>query len=329
MNYLENTIYVQPQYLSWPEAASLPFFLQNTFEFKYVIIKNIPMIFAYYKLENSVSVSLKKHLSIIEKKAGIPVVLILDKATYRERDFLIKNKIPFIVKNRQIFLPFLGYVLQENFAAEKEKAIAAKLTPTAQKLLFYIIYEQIKGLCASSGFIASQIGKTINIQPMSISRATTLLQDLQLVDIEIKGHSKVLFPKTSNEELLDMANPYIIEPTKKKMDILITKNTDYRPIISGETALAEYTNLNPPPRICWGLIKSKKSPGIFNLNIQDSDYTSEFELWTYDPTTINGNKEIADPLSLYAAFKNNNDERIQNAITEMLHNLWKGRYIHA
>lgn len=327
MKYLENTLYIEPEYKPWPFTGSLPLFIQSTFTFKYVTINKTSMIFVYYKPNNPISASIKKHLTIIEQKAALPVVLILDKATYREREFLIKNKIPFIVKNRQIFLPFLGYVLQENFTAAKDEANISRFTPTAQKLLFFIIYNQIK--YSHNTFIASHIGKEIGIQPMGISRATNQLHDLHLIDIEIKGTSKHLFPKASKAELLDMAAPYIITPIKKKVTMLFTKDTNYKPIVSGETALSEYTNLNPPVKPCWGLVKTQKTPDIFALNIQNLDYPADFEYWAYDPTIINDNREIADPLSLYATFKNNNDERIQSALIEMLHNLWKGRYTNA
>ena len=51
---------------------------------------------------------------------NLPVVLVLRELSFRQKEYLIREKIPFIVDGKQIYLPFMAVYLQERCSAEKK-----------------------------------------------------------------------------------------------------------------------------------------------------------------------------------------------------------------
>ena len=78
------------------------------------------VIFLYPKTELEQFEVLKKHIARIQKKENLPVVLVLNELSYRQKEYLLREKIPFIVDGKQIYLPFMSVYLQERCDAEKQ-----------------------------------------------------------------------------------------------------------------------------------------------------------------------------------------------------------------
>ena len=66
------------------------------------------VIFLYPKTELEQIEVLKKHIARIQKKENLPVVLVLNELSYRQKEYLLREKIPFIVDGKQIYLPFMS-----------------------------------------------------------------------------------------------------------------------------------------------------------------------------------------------------------------------------
>ena len=62
---------------------------------------------------------LKKHIARIQNNENLPVALVLKELSFRQKEYLIREKIPFIVDGKQIYLPFMEVYLQERCSAEK------------------------------------------------------------------------------------------------------------------------------------------------------------------------------------------------------------------
>ena len=60
-------------------------------------------------------VALEKQLSFLSNKYGIPVVFGFSAVTKLQRDKLLERNIPFITDNGQLYLPFLGMMLNNTF----------------------------------------------------------------------------------------------------------------------------------------------------------------------------------------------------------------------
>lgn len=88
--------------------------------------------------------------------------------TYRQKESLLREKIPFIVDGRQIYLPFMAVYLQERCNAEKKSWEG--ILPSAQMLLLHFIYGGARELSTS------QAANDLKLTPTSISRASKQLE---------------------------------------------------------------------------------------------------------------------------------------------------------
>ncbi len=83
----------------------------------------------------------------------------------------------------------------------------------------------------------------------------------------------------------------------------------------GETALEKLSMIVTREKSCWAVSKKWAKEHKDLLDKHYGDY--KVEVWRYDPILLAEN-EIVDPLSLYLSFKNNEDERIQIEIKNLI-----------
>ena len=137
------------------------------------------MIFLYPKTELEQIEVLKKHNARIQKNENLPVVLVLKELSFRQKEYLIREKIPFIVEGKQIYLPFMAVYLQERCSAEKKTR--EEILPSAQMLLLHFIYGGAQELSTS------QAAKDLELTPTFISRASKQLEEMGLLHIKKEG----------------------------------------------------------------------------------------------------------------------------------------------
>ena len=92
--------------------------------------------------------------------------------------------------------------------------------------------------------------------------------------------------------------------------------------VSGETALAEYTMLNPPNVKCYAASSISKWNATLSNSIYSLEEQAAVEVWRYDPRKLSQSAEV-DKLSLAASLQDNMDERVEEAVEEMLTVLWR------
>jgi hypothetical protein len=134
IDYIETTLGMKTSYQQWPHESELPYYLRDRYEFSQATIGNIKTIFVYPKMNLDQMGSVKKQISRIQKIEPLPVVFVLKSIDRNRRTYMISAKIPFIVPNNQIYLPFMGIVLQDRFKTEKIPMI--RLQPSTQVLFF-------------------------------------------------------------------------------------------------------------------------------------------------------------------------------------------------
>ena len=92
---------------------------------------------------------------------------------------------------------------------------------------------------------------------------------------------------------------------------------------AGESALAELTDLSPPPLDTFAVAASdwKKTAdhdGLFETDRDNAD--GIVETWAYDPAGLSGT-HVVDRLSLYAQFRDHRDERVSLAAERLLEDM--------
>ena len=92
--------------------------------------------------------------------------------------------------------------------------------------------------------------------------------------------------------------------------------------VSGYSALSEYTMLNSPAVESRATVSIAEWERVASGRLQNSEDQCAVELWRYDPRKLSAG-ECVDRLSLALSLCEDRDERIEEAVEEMLEQVWR------
>ena len=287
--------------------VSLPLYLKRIYDIYDLYIFDKRLVLMRIKGDCVNIVNLRKQIAAVENICGTMAVISLEYITPAMRKRFVNEKIQFIVPHKQIFLPYCGIALSEQYQnkTERPQYFSAKT-----QLLF-------AALCYHKEFINyiyADIAERLNTNNMTISRAVKELEMLGLVSTESKGTAKSILPVALGGDLFKRGKQYLITPVSKR---ILVKTDDVRGLChAGASALAMQTMLNDGGNI-YAVDKSKgKMYTTYPEEYMGDRDISVVELWKYDPMVLSENG-VVDFISLYASLHNNDDERIQSALEEL------------
>ena len=311
--YLAEIFGISVKIENWDGKSKLPLYLRNKREYFVLSMGNMQSVLMKNNADNFNVSSFEKEMQEIEKYAEMSVILWLDVVSTYQRNALVKNGIPFIVPNSQIFVPELGMSLKEFCAGKREKV--EKISAAAQFLLLYFIYQK-----KHEEKSQSKIAEYLNMSAMNVSRAVQELQELGLVESRKEGTSKVIKSVATGKELYQLSSEYLQSPVQKKIYVSL-KYFDMDLPFAGETALAKKSMLNYPKCTVFAmdkkLVKNIPQEAIVEPKLMtDNDYI-EIELWKYNPSVYISD-EMVDIVSLVQSLKDVEDERVEMQIEEIM-----------
>lgn len=312
MDFLNQVLGIRVMY--WDDTlSSLPNFINARYRVQRVTLDGKPVIFVYPKEELEAVSAIKKHLDRIARTGEAPAVLVPDHLTYRQKEYLLREHIPFIVDRKQIYLPFMALYIQER--GDGEKIDTSDMLPSAQLLLLFYIYHGCGEL------LTSEASQKLGFTATSISRASRQLQEMGIIQTEKRGIQKVICSDKSPEELFSIARGKMCNPVKRT--IFVPKSeVKEKLLMSGYSALSEYSMINPPLAECFAAGTVAAWDKSSSNRMQSADDQCAVELWRYDPKKLStGN--CVDRLSLALALSDDRDERIEKAVEEILADLWE------
>lgn len=312
MEYLNKVLGIKVSYED-REFKHLPNFIVTRYHLQMVSMNGRKVVFLYPKTELEHIEVLKKHIARIRENENLPVVLVLKELSYRQKEYLIREKIPFIVEGKQIYLPFMAVYLQERCNAEK--STRKEMLPSAQMLLLHFIYKGARDLSTS------QAAKELELTPTSISRASRQLEEMGLLRIRKIGVQRIMQSEDSPETLFQRAEEKLLNPIKRT--VYIPKEFVGKDLLeSGYSALAEYSMLNAPNVKCYAVESISQWNDVITNSLQSSQEQVAIEMWRYNPRKLS-NGDVVDELSLALALREDTDERVEEAVKEMLNELWR------
>ena len=311
--YLAEIFGVSVKIENWDGKSKLPLYLRNKREYFVLSMGNIQSLLMKNNSDNFNVSGFEKEMQEIKKYAEIPVILWLDAVSTYQRNALVKNRIPFIVPNSQIFIPELGMSLKEFCAGRKGKV--EKISAAAQFLLLYFIYQK-----KHEEKSQSEIAEYLNMSAMNISRAVQELKEVGLLESRKERTSKVLKSVAIGKELYQISRGYLQSPVQKKIYVSL-KYFDMDLPFAGETALAKKSMLNYPKCTVFAmdkkLVKNIPQEAIVEPKLMtDNDYV-EIELWKYNPSVYTSD-QMVDIVSLVQSLKDVEDERVEMQIEEIM-----------
>ncbi|MBK5262785.1 MAG: hypothetical protein JJE17_09490 [Peptostreptococcaceae bacterium] len=313
MDYIEKILGVKTSYDEWDKIKSVPYFLSEKYEIRKIAIDTQNCLIIKSKTEDETVSTIKKHIQKLCAVEDVPVILEFEGITQRRRQSLIEERVSFLVRENQIYLPFMGVYLQEKFKTAAKDV--EKLQPSAQLLLFYFIYQKVKPL------YTKQVAENFGFSAMTITRAVKQLEQTGLITVAKDGVQKVIATELTGRKLFEKATPLLINPIRKKVYIENSSKTNDM-VKAGITALSEITRINPPSLATYAIASQEASVLEFLTELVDAESQMELELWKYDPLTLGAFGHV-DSLSLAVALANYKDERVEQMVGEMLEELWE------
>ena len=312
MDYLAHVLGINVVYSDDPPKL-MPNYIDARYHPRKVLLDHQEAVFLYPKTELDDIVSVRKHIARIRSVEDTPVILVPEHLTYRQKEYLLRDHIPFIVEGKQIYLPFMAVYLQERGDGEKQDI--ATMLPSAQLLLLFYIYHGCGEL------LTSEASQKLGFTATSISRASRQLEEMGLIRTEKRGVQKVIYSDQTPEEVFSAARENLSNPVKRT--IYVSKaNIETDLLLSGYSALSEYSMINPPMVECFAAGSVAAWEKEASNKLQSTDDQCAVELWRYDPRKLSGGNCV-DKLSLALALSADKDERIEEAVEEMLTRVWE------
>lgn len=253
----------------------------------------------------------KKYEEVLQCPIAYEVVL----NSVSIRNAMVKNRIPFIDLPGNVFLPFMGIVLQDMY--RKQLVKADKMMPATQMVFLELLYMKDE-----KSSLKSEVAKKLNLTKTSITRATAQLEKMGLIQ-QVKSGVEISIQRNyPRKEYYENAKEYLINPIQKVITILKQEAT-FELLSAGETALSQMSELNPPRVEECAIYKGEEiidQLEAVDIRCENFSKCLNVQLWKYNPVYF-AKKGRVDPASLVCTFKGNEDERIEMSIEELLEEL--------
>ena len=275
---------------------------------------NFAVIDVMKEAELSVA-AMKKQKVKYEEALQCPVAYEVTLNSVSMRNALVKSGVPFVDLPGNVFLPFVGIVLQDVY--RKQLVKADKMMPATQMVFLDLLY-----MNDEESALKSEVANKLNLTKTSITRATAQLEEMGLIEQMKSGTEISIKRNCSRKEYYENAKGYLINPIQKVITIMRYEAT-FESFSAGETALSQESELNPPRIEERAIYKGEEV--IDKLEIVDARYEEldaclNVQLWKYNPSYFAREGRV-DPVSLACTFKGNEDERIEMSIEELLEKL--------
>lgn len=128
------------------------------------------------------------------------------------------------------------------------------------------------------------------------------------------GRCVELRPSATGRELWDRALPLLPNPCKRALKVELPH--ELHPLPAGETALSEYSALAAPPTPVYAVTMRDYRKLFPTPPSPWNAAPVSLQLWMYPPNVLG--KDRVDPLSLWLTLRHVQDERVQQALEQLI-----------
>lgn len=316
--YLKDNIDDRTIIKNWDAINKVPVFLRNIYKPYMMEILGFQCVLFEILDEAPGIDAIKKHINTIKKITENQIIFYYREITRYRRKNLIQNKIPFIVENGQIFLPFLGLDLKNMGDSLREKT--NKFSPSGQMAFLYFLYKK------EAIVNITEFSKIFGWNTMTSSRALNELYNAKLLTYKTGGKTgkSKFYRRIPDPDYFKKGELLLNSPVKRKVYV---EKAPKNSLVAGLEALSKLSMINPPEHKIKAIyiddLQTKNLEIINNKDIIKDKKLTELQIWGYDPRLFTKKGIVVDIASLYASLKKENDERIEQALTEILRkNRW-------
>jgi len=300
-------------YTKWNKEKQLPLFILNDFLVQKAIINDIECLSLTPKGDLPTLPAFKKQISIIKEIENVPIFLQLDAISSFRRQNLLENKIPFILKDKIVYLPFMATYLTNAQYGDKN---VEKISLATQLLFTWILYQN------TNKYYVSDAVKSLGFSNMTLTRSYRQLCATQLFEEHKDSRKIFLTTNLSKVDLFNKMRPYLQSPFYTQGYILkkeITKDM----IPASEFAFSQHTHLNPPKLKTYAIEKKHSKNIKLQRECYSYDEQVELQIWKYNPLIFSPNQKKIDVISLILSLLGKEDARLDIEIENLLKKIFK------
>ena len=251
---------------------------------------------------------IRKQQELIERTTGIVTVFAFCYLASYNVQRMVAQRVNFILPGKQMFIPSLLLDMRPLRGGTRKSKDS--VPAMAQCIVLYHL--QIAPL---NGMTALSIANILGGSYPNIIRAIRWLADKGFVLFEgLK--TKTIWFILAGRELWNAIEPMLVNPVER---VVYTDAPFEGGFVSGINALSEYSMINSDKESIFAIGKDYYRLEQKRTNKEFG--STRLEVWKYKPSLLTKNS-IVDKLSLYLSLRENEDERIQieleNMINEML-----------
>ena len=321
--YLEKMLHTEVE-SAQIDASRIPLYLKGLYSMERWAAFGVPFIVAH-PLENPAVKTMAKHRDALEKALKIPVAFALEDTTSYRAGRMIEAGLPFVVPNKQVYLPFLGIALADGkgHARNRAQANVETFSPQAQRLALMAIYGNLDGACVT------QAAEMLDTTKMSVSRAFDELAAVDSSLVATEGRRRVLRPGTDKLALWRRLEPHMASPVAREYRLERMPNADFP--LGGISALCELSMLRDNPWTTFAATKrQERDLGLTSDTRHTSvdaleDPACVVQVLRYAPMPRPG--RAIDPLSAILSLTDDerNDPRLMGQIEDVIKRVLGGK----
>ena len=297
----------------WNKVKQLPLFILNDYLIQKAIINDIECLSLTPKGDIPTLPAFKKQLSIIREIENVPIFLQLNAiSSFRKRN-LLENKIPFILKDKMAYLPFMTTYLTNTQYEDKS---IEKISLSTQLLFTWILYQN------TNKYYVSDAVKSLGFSNMTLTRAYRQLCTTELFKEHKDGRKIFLTTSLSKVDLFNKMKAYL-QPTFYSQGYILKKEITKDMILAGEFAFSQHTHLNPPKLKTYAIEKKHSKNIKLQRECYSYDEQVELQIWKYNPLIFSPNPKNIDVISLILSLLGKEDERLDIEIENLLKKTFK------
>jgi len=319
-DYLGSSLGITASIDEWGGSGSLPQILTGNYTILHSKISGIDCLFLVPRDDfDPTPGTLEKHIDLLRKSWNGQVVFVPASISSYKRKRLIQRGISFIVPTKQMYLPALGLALHELFPGKSR--CAEMLSPSAQLL----VIASILGMKVNDSPL-SDLANKLGYQAMTMTRASRELDCAGLARLETRGRDRrMVWLASDAKSLWESALNRLSSPVGRRVWVSEVRNQGSL-LLSGLSALSAYSMLASPGNTVIAVQRTELSSFLQEHSLQVIDQSEtdadsvEIEVWKYSPALLATDGKV-DRLSLFLSLRESADERVQEALSEMMRDL--------
>lgn len=291
-------------------VRKLPVYLSSIYNFYAGKINGQSVVFAQYMPESILAPSnYAKQERILRQVWGTPIIFVFNQIQSYNKKRIGTLGINFIIPDSQIHLPELYIILSKSPKKTQIESITS-LTPSAQTIILHYLFGD------ENDFTYKHLQDVLEMPYPTVCRAIETLTKSKMCHV-IGSRSKTIHFAEDKATLFNQALLLMKTPVKK---VVYADDVPEHAYKAGITALSAFTMVNPDEyeHVAISYDESKR---LKDFSTEDKYLPVHIEVWDYDPALF-AKDGIVDKISLFLSIKDNQDERLQYEMNQMIQQLW-------